>query len=222
MTRRSFLATTAVGGSLASASSATRRTHAPAMFAATGRRSYSHAELEAKIARRDFRGLTKADLPTPNLILNEEVFARNLETMSGHCERTGFNLRAHVKGASQSEIAKRQIEAGSIGLCCASISECEVMIDAGMHGILWTRQPAGPNTISRVVALAKRDSTFMTAIDDPVIVGQLDEAARAAGVTVKVVVDNDVGIGRQGVKPGQEAVDLSKRVMKAKNLNWPG
>jgi D-serine deaminase-like pyridoxal phosphate-dependent protein len=222
MTRRSFLTTTAVSGSLASAGSAARRTHAPAMFAATGRRSYSHAELEAKIARRDFRGLTKADLPTPNLILNEDVFGRNLKTMSGHCERTGFNLRAHVKVHRSPEIAKRQIEAGSIGLCCASISECEVMIDGGMHGILWTRQPAGPNTISRVVALAKRDSTFMTAIDDPVIVGQLDEAARAAGVTVKVVVDNDVGIGRQGVKPGQEAVDLSKRVMKAKNLKLGG
>ena len=222
MTRRSFLATTAVSGSLASASSATRRIHAPAMFAATGRRSYTHAELEAKIARRDFRGLTKADLPTPNLILDEEVFARNLKTMSGHCERTGFNLRAHVKVHRSPEIAKRQIEAGSIGLCCASISECEVMIGAGMHGILWTRQPAGSNTISRVVALAKKDSTFMTVVDDAIIAGQLDEAARAAGVTVKVVVDNDVGIGRQGVKPGQEAVDLSQRVMKAKNLKLAG
>ena len=221
MTRRSFLATTALSGSLASAS-ATRRTHAPAMFAATGRRSYSHAELEAKIARRDFRGLTKADLPTPNLILNEDVFGRNLKTMSGHCERTGFNLRAHVKVHRSPEIAKRQIEAGSIGLCCASISECEVMIDAGMHGILWTRQPAGPNTISRVVALAKKDPTFMTVVDDPIIVDQLDEAARAAGTTVKVVVDNDVGIGRQGVKPGQEAVELSERVMKAKNLKLAG
>ena len=225
MTRRSFLTTTALSGSITSASSAASRTHARSMFAATGRRSYSHAELEAKIARRDFRGLTKADLPTPNLMLNEDVFRRNLKTMSGHCERTGFNLRAHVKVHRSPEIAKRQIEAGSIGLCCASISECEVMIDAGMHGILWTRQPAVPNTISRVVALAKKDPTFMTVIDDPVIAGQLDEAARAAGTKVKVVVDNDVGIGRQGrqgVKPGQEAVELSKRVMKAKNLKLAG
>ena len=37
-----------------------------------------------------------------------------------------------------------------------------------------------------------------------------------------MVVDNDVGIGRQGVMPGQEGLELSRRVMKAKNLRLAG
>jgi D-serine deaminase-like pyridoxal phosphate-dependent protein len=192
------------------------------MMAATGRKSYSHAELEAKVARRDFRGLTKHDLPTPNLVLDQDMFEGNLKTMADHCKRTGINLRAHVKVHRSADIAKRQIESGSIGLSCATISECELMIDSGLPGILWTCQPVGPNKFSRIVALTKKDPSFMFAVEDPLIVDQLEELAAAEKVTFNVVVDNDIGIGRQGVMPGQEGLELSRQVMKAKHLRLAG
>ena len=192
------------------------------MMAATGRKSYSHAELEAKVARRDFRGLTKHDLPTPNLVLDQDMFEGNLKTMADHCKRTGLHLRAHVKVHRSADIAKRQIESGSIGLSCATISECELMIDAGLPGILWTCQPVGPNKFSRIVALTKKDPSFMFAVEDPLIVDQIEELATAEKVTFNVVVDNDVGIGRQGVMPGQEGLELSRQVTKAKNLRLAG
>ncbi len=192
------------------------------MMAATGRKSYSHAELEAKVARRDFRGLTKHDLPTPNLVLDQDLFEGNLKTMAGHCKRTGLNLRAHVKVHRSADIAKRQIESGSIGLSCATISECELMIDSGLPGILWTCQPVGPNKFSRIVALTKKDPSFMFAVEDPLIVDQLEELAAAEKVTFNVVVDNDIGIGRQGVMPGQEGLELSQQVTKAKHLRLAG
>ena len=192
------------------------------MMAATGRKSYSHAELEAKVARRDFRGLTKHDLPTPNLVLDQDMFEGNLKTMADHCKHTGLHLRAHVKVHRSADIAKRQIESGSIGLSCATISECELMIDAGLPGILWTCQPVGPNKFSRIVALTKKDPSFMFAVEDPLIVDQIEELAAAEKVTFNVVVDNDVGIGRQGVMPGQEGLELSQQVMKAKHLRLAG
>jgi D-serine deaminase-like pyridoxal phosphate-dependent protein len=192
------------------------------MIAATGRNHYSHAELEAKVKRRDFRGLTKHDLPTPNLVLDQQVFERNLKTMADHCKRTGINLRSHVKVHRSAEIGKRQIESGSIGLCCATISECELMMDTGLPGILWTCQPVGPNKFSRITALTKKDPSFMFAVEDPTIVDQLQELAAAEKITFNVVVDHDIGIGRQGVLPGREGLELSQRIMKAKNLHLAG
>ena len=192
------------------------------MVAATGRKSYSHAELEAKIKRRDFRGLTKHDLPTPNLVLDQEVFERNLKTMADHCKRTGINLRSHVKVHRSLDIGKRQIESGSVGLSCATISECELMINAGLPGVLWTCQPVGPNKFSRIAALTKKEPSFMFAVEDPSIVDQLQELAAAEKITFNVVVDHDIGIGRQGVLPGREGLELSRRVMKAKNLRLAG
>ncbi len=216
LSRRSFLSTAAAGSALIGS-----RSVAPAM-ASSGRRSYSHAELEAKVKRRDFSGLTKRDLPTPNLVLDKDIFDKNLKTMAGHCKEHGIGLRSHVKVHRSPEIGMLQIKSGAHGLCCATISECEVMMDAGAPGILWTCQPVGPNKFSRILALTKKDPTFMFVVEDPMIVDQLEAFAAAEKVTFNVVVDNDIGIGRQGVMPGQEGLELSQRVMKAKHLKLAG
>jgi D-serine deaminase-like pyridoxal phosphate-dependent protein len=216
LSRRSLLAAAAAGSTLAGS-----RPFAPLMSAARTK-SYSHAELEAKVKRRDFSGLTKRDLPTPNLVLDKDVFDKNLKTMANHCKKNDMDLRSHVKVHRSPEIGMLQIKSGALGLCCATISECEVMMDAGAPGILWTCQPVGPNKFSRIVALTKKDPSFMFVVEDPIIVDQLEELAAAEKVTFNVVVDNDVGIGRQGVMPGKEGLELSQRVMKAKHLRLAG
>ena len=169
-----------------------------------------------------FAALPKHDLPTPNLVLDQQVFERNLKTMADHCKRTGINLRAHVKVHRSAEIGKRQIETGSIGLCCATISECELMMDTGLPGILWTCQPVVRTSSAASPRLPRKDPSFMFAVEDPIIVDQLQELAAAEKVTFNVVVDHDIGIGRQGVLPGREGLELSQRIMKAKNLHLAG
>ena len=55
------------------------------------------------------------------------------------------------------------------------------------------------------------------------IVDQLEELAATEKVTFNVVVDNDIGVNRrQGVMPGQEGLELSQRVMKARHLKLAG
>jgi D-serine deaminase-like pyridoxal phosphate-dependent protein len=206
MSRRMLLSTTAAA--------------APAVLGKSN--SYNWEEMDRKIARRDFRGVTKQSLPTPVLILDEEVFAKNIRHMAQHCKSTGLNLRAHVKVHRSADIGKRQIEAGAIGLCCATIAECEWMSANGVRGLLWTTQPVGPNKTARVVALARKDSTFLCAVDDAAVVDQLNDAAGAAKVKVGVVVDIDVGIGRQGVLTSQEALELAQRINKAPHLTLGG
>ncbi len=184
--------------------------------------AYSAGELDKRIARRDFRGLHKQDLPTPVLVLDEAAFERNLDRMSRHCQSAGLQLRAHVKVHRSADIGQRQVKAGAIGLCCATIAECEWMSANGISGLLWTAQPVGPDKTARFVALAKKDPASMTAVDDPAVVDRLNEAAGAAKTRLRLVVDIDVGIGRQGVHTPQEALELAQRIDRAPHLHFAG
>jgi D-serine deaminase-like pyridoxal phosphate-dependent protein len=123
--------------------------------------------IEARIARHDLKGVYKEDLPTPCMLVDQEIFEANLRKMADHCRTTGIHLRGHVKVHKSTEIAKRQIALGGIGVTCATVAECELMASAGIRNILLTRQPTSKNNIARAIALAKGDSTFGTVVDDP-------------------------------------------------------
>jgi len=179
-------------------------------------------DLEAKLARKDFRNISLEDLPTPAMILDIDAFDYNLKKMADHCKQTGINLRAHVKIHKSPEVSKRQVAMGAIGVCCATIAECEMMVNHGIRGVLFTCQPSGKNKINRVVALSKYEPTFMTAVDDPMIATQLQEAAAAAGTKVTVVVDVFAGLTRQGCPPGHFAHKLAQQVDASKNLKLAG
>jgi D-serine deaminase-like pyridoxal phosphate-dependent protein len=181
-----------------------------------------NSEVEARIARRDFHGLTKEDLPTPALVLDEELFEKNLHTMAAHNKATGLKLRAHVKIHKCPEISKRQIALGANGVCCATTAECELLISSGVHGVLHTCQPAGRNQIARTVALARRDTTFTGVVDDPITVDALEEALAAAHVKMNVIVDVYAGLDRQGCPPGETALGIAKKVDQSKYMKLAG
>src|SRR6202790_617548 len=168
--RRRFLSTAAAGGFLATGTRS---------FAATGSR---YEELESRIARGDLKDTTKEDLPTPCMVVDLEIFEKNLRTMADHCRTTGIHLRGHVKVHKSPEIARRQLALGAIGVTCATVAECELMSHSGITGVLLTRQPTSKNNIGRTIALAKRDSTFGTVVDDPLTADWLQEAAASEGV----------------------------------------
>src|ERR1700677_3426702 len=180
------------------------------------------AEIETRIARHDLKNIFKEDLPTPCMIVDQEIFEANLRKMSEHCRSTGIHLRGHVKVHKSTEIAKRQLALGAIGLTCATVAECELMSRAGMGNILLTRQPTSKNNIGRVIALAKHDSTFETVVDDPIAADWLNEAAAEEGVKLKTVVDVYAGMTRHGIAAGTPALELAKKVDRSKNLELAG
>ena len=77
-----------------------------------------------------------------------ETFEKNLNTMADHCRKAGLQLRGHVKVHKSPEIARRQAALGSIGVTCATVAECELMVNAGIKGVLLTRQPTSKNNIA--------------------------------------------------------------------------
>src|ERR1700693_4388422 len=112
--RRRFLGAGAAGSLLATSTRS---------FAARSTNHYD--EIEARVVRRDFKNLHREDLPTPCMVVDLEIFEKNLRTMADHCHKTGINLRGHVKVHKSPEIARRPLALGAIGVTCATIAECE-------------------------------------------------------------------------------------------------
>jgi D-serine deaminase-like pyridoxal phosphate-dependent protein len=207
--RRRFLTASAAGAVLV------RGAHA-------AKSEFNYSEIEARIRVHDFHNLTKEDLATPALILDEALFQKNLETMAAFNKSAGINLRAHVKIHKCPEISKRQVALGAIGVCCATTAECELLIGAGVHGVLHTCQPAGRSQIARTVALARRDPTFTGVVDDPITVDALAEALSVAHVKMNVIVDVFAGLERQGCPPGEAALSLAQKVDQSKHMKLVG
>src|SRR5580698_5798841 len=170
--RRQFLSTGAALSLAAVAPSRAARTSSV--------NDYPVTELEARIAKRDFRDLTKDLLPTPCMVVDLDMFNANIKHMAETTKTNGLQVRPHVKIHKSVDVAKHQIAAGAIGLTCATIAEAELFSASGIQNILWTKQPVSVNNIQRAIALSKKDPTFMFVVDDAKVVDWVSEAADAA------------------------------------------
>ncbi|MBS1832266.1 MAG: alanine racemase [Acidobacteria bacterium] len=195
---------------------------APAFALANSAKVFRYAEVEAKIAKKDFRGITKDDLPTPCLTVERSLFEKNLKAMADYCKSTGINLRAHCKIHKSTDVTRKQIALGSLGVCCATIAESELMVNAGIKNVLHTCQPAGKNKIWRAAVLAQREPTFMCVADDPITVDLLDSAAEALKIKMTVLPDIYAGLTRHGHAPGDPGLKLAQKIDSSKNLKLGG
>ena len=74
---------------------------------------------------------SRASLNTPVLVVDLDALGRNVAAMAAYARSQGLALRPHAKTHKSPQIAKLQIEAGAVGVCCAKIGEAEVMADQG-------------------------------------------------------------------------------------------
>ena len=194
---------------------------AAAATAFGGTRAFRYSDVESKIARRDFNGITKDDLGTPALCVDRALFEQNLRIMADSNKASGMAIRAHFKIHKSLEISKKQMAMGSLGACCATIAESELMVGAGFKNVLHTCQPAGKNKIWRTADLAARDSTFMVVADDPITVDLLDEAAGARKTRITVLADVYAGLSRHGID-ADKGFALAQQIDGKKNLRLGG
>jgi D-serine deaminase-like pyridoxal phosphate-dependent protein len=154
----------------------------------------------------------EANIPSPALLLFRERIEHNLRLMlsiAGDPKR----LRPHVKTHKLGPLVKRQIELGITKFKTATIAETEMCADAGAADVLFAYPPAGPNII-RLCELVRRfpSTRFSAVADNPSTVRGLSFAARAAGVTLDVLLDLDCGMHRTGIEPGDCAAELYKLI----------
>src|SRR5271165_5302806 len=211
--RRQFLSASAAVGAVGAMQARAART------SPTG---FPYTEFEARIARRDFRDMTKDVLPTPSMVVDLDMFQANVKHMADTAKINGINVRPHVKVHKSADVARHQIASGAIGLTCATIAEAELFSRAGIKGVLWTKQPVSVNNIERAVALAKEDPTFMFVADDAQVVDWVEEAAAARNAKARIAVSVFAGMARQGIDGGQPAVNLAQKVAASRRMQFEG
>src|SRR4051812_8492253 len=123
-------------------------------------------------------------LDTPALVVDAPVLERNIARMAAWSRRTGCAVRPHAKAHKTPLIARKQLAAGAIGICCAKLGEAEAMVAGGVPSVLITSEVVGAAKLRRLVAIA-RHAGVLVVVDDAANAGELSRAAAAAGVEVE-------------------------------------
>jgi D-serine deaminase-like pyridoxal phosphate-dependent protein len=155
---------------------------------------------------------SRAALNTPALMLDMEALDRNIAAMAAFAAAAKVRLRPHAKTHKSVDIARRQIAAGAVGICCAKLGEAEALAEGGITGLLITSPVVGEAGVRRLTALAARSDRLMAVADHPDAVAALGEAASRAGQRLTLLADVDPGSGRTGVASPQAALDLAFQI----------
>ena len=162
------------------------------------------------------------DVDTPALLLDGPASDRNLQKMAAFFADRKCRLRPHFKNHKCATLARRQQAVGyTVGFTCAKLGEAEVLAEAGIHNILIANQVVGQRKIARLVELAAK-ADLTVAVDDDRQAKAISQAAKSAGVTVGVLIEVDIGMGRCGVAPGKPALALARKVRKRPRLDFRG
>ncbi len=167
-------------------------------------------------------GVEKHDLPTPALLVDLDRFEANIARMADYAASASVGLRPHAKTHKCPQVAKRQLEAGALGVCMATIREAEALGAAGIGGLLITCELVGPNKIHRLLRLTNERPDTMSVVDSLLHAEQLSEAAVAAKANLNVLVDVDPGDRRTGTLPGLPAIELAKKLDSLPSLTLLG
>ena len=174
-----------------------------------------HAHLIGQQGSRDA-------LNTPVLVLDIDALDRNIARMAALAASHGVALRPHAKTHKSVAIARRQIEAGAVGQCCAKIGEAEVLADGGIDGLLITSPVAAPKAIARLADLARRSNGLMATVDNVIVASAIDRALRDVDATLDVIIDVDPGIRRTGVASAEAAGALARAIAGLSQLRLRG
>ena len=140
-------------------------------------------------------------LPSPQLVIFRDRLLSNLDSML-KVAKSPSRLRPHCKTHKMHRIIRLWLERGVYKHKAATIAECEMCAAAGATDVLYAYNPVGPN-INRLVSLAGAypQCRFKVTTDHEGPLRQLSAAAAAAGVTIGVMLDVNVGMDRTGITP---------------------
>ena len=156
--------------------------------------------------------VTLREVDTPALLLDLDVMERNLAKMARLFSAGQTRLRPHYKNHKCLALARRQIDAGAIGMTCATLAEAEALVQGGITDILVSSELAGDRKIGRYVDLA-RQVDIKTVVDNPRAAAALGAAGKAKGRRLGVLVNVNVGQNRTGIAPGEPVLDLARKIL---------
>jgi D-serine deaminase-like pyridoxal phosphate-dependent protein len=166
-------------------------------------------------------GRPTSDLDTPVLLLDLDRFERNVNRLASVIHAGGKSWRPHSKGHKSPWIAGYQRSVGAIGVTCAKVGEAEVMVANGVTSVLVANELATPRKLERLVRLLDRAEVICCA-DDGATVDLASSVGEAAGVEIPMLVDLNIGMDRTGARPGQDGLELARRIHRAPGTRFAG
>ncbi|MEY8144758.1 alanine racemase, partial [Falsihalocynthiibacter sp. CO-5D18] len=140
-----------------------------------------------------------SEMDTPAVLVDLDIAEANIARFQEHCDAHGLKLRPHIKTHKLPMLAKRQIEAGALGITCQKISEAEAMIsEGGIDDVLITYNIVGTQKLSRLRALAQKVRLSVVA-DNTATISGLSTTFGHAATPLTVLVECDTGGQRCGV-----------------------
>src|SRR3977135_421072 len=100
-------------------------------------------------------GIPLDQVDTPALVLDLGALEGNIARMADAVRKSGVRLRPHAKSHKCAEIARRQIAAGAVGVCCQKVSEAEALVAGGVADVLVTNEIVGARKVERLGVLVQ-------------------------------------------------------------------
>lgn len=163
---------------------------------------------------------TIADLATPCVTIDEAVVTRNLDRLSDYARSHEIGLRPHCKTHKSKKLASWQLERSAVGLTAAKVGEAEVFAEV-CNNLLLAYPIVDAHRSKRVAQLAGR-CDLKVAVDSETALQVLSRAASAAGTTVGILIDLDVGLHRTGAQSPAAASALAELASRLPGLNLRG
>lgn len=160
------------------------------------------------------------DLETPVPLVDLDVLDKNLDRMASYAAQHGLGLRPHIKTHKSPWVSREQLRRGAGGLTCATTHEAEIMAEL-TDDVLVAYPPVGAARLNRLMSLPKH-VRLMVALDSAQAIEGLATAANAAGRSVRVLVECDLGMHRVGVTTVEEGIRLARLVTERPPLEFAG
>src|SRR5579872_1719926 len=161
-------------------------------------------------------------LPSPALILDLNALEENIQWMAHFAREKKIALRPHFKGHKSVAIARLQIEAGALGVSCATLGEAEILVCGKIPGVLITSPIVTGDKIARLIQLNQEAENLMVVVDNLQNIKDLARAQEKKKKPLQLLIDFDIGQNRTGTKSAEEAVALAKHVQTCPGLKFVG
>jgi D-serine deaminase-like pyridoxal phosphate-dependent protein len=149
-----------------------------------------------------------ADLPTPCLVLDRAILARNIQVMAKTLARLNVPLRPHMKTAKSIEVARMALQGQPGGITVSTLAEAEYFFGHGITDILYA-VGITPQKLAQVGKLNESGARIIVITDDPSVANVI--AARPE--PIRALIEIDSGEERGGVHPNSDLLlELAARL----------
>ncbi len=172
-------------------------------------------------SQRDLIGQSAQLLDTPCLVVDEEILHSNIRALQTFVSGIGLHLRPHAKSHKCPALAKQQLTAGAVGICCQKVSEAEAFAAEGIGNILVANEVVGAAKLQRLIRLHRRcqdlDGKLIVCVDNAQAADRMNEALAKASreqstAQLSIYLEINVGQNRCGIAPGEPAAQLAKTI----------